>query len=352
MSQNIRAAGASASAHGSSSKVAGSGRARTSDSCLRLKPSIELPSKVMPSARAPSSSAGLMAKLFSVPSTSVNQRRTRRMPRSSTVRNTYSWRRSMAANDGSDPPPLRHSGPGHSQCVHIREKGGKRVFPYRSTRQPFSPLNEGNSANGDQGRVHLDRRHRADGQAAVEDQDPPEEGRDRRPADLGLRRLLHQPGARLRVGLRAEARLLLSRPDPRRRQHPGHDRGAAHRHDAAPDQHPGPDGGPRREVREAGAAVRSRAGVHPVPRQPPARLPRERLPRPAGSVLLRRRRRRDLRSADGRGAHERLPRGRPRALRHQRRGHARPVGVPDRPGEHDGRRRPHVDGPLAALPHR
>ena len=46
------------------------------------------PSNVMPSSRAVSSSAGVMAKLFSVPRTSVNQRRTNRTPRSSTVRRT------------------------------------------------------------------------------------------------------------------------------------------------------------------------------------------------------------------------------------------------------------------------
>ena len=41
MSQNIRAAGASGSAQGSSSKLLGSGMASTSLSCTRLKPSIE-----------------------------------------------------------------------------------------------------------------------------------------------------------------------------------------------------------------------------------------------------------------------------------------------------------------------
>ena len=49
---------------------------------------------------------------------------------------------------------------------------------------------------------------------------------------------------------------------------------------------------------------------------------------------------------------ERLHRGRPRHLRHQRRGHARPVGVPDRPARPPRGRRPAVDRPVAALPHR
>ena len=47
-----------------------------------------------------------------------------------------------------------------------------------------------------------------------------------------------------------------------------------------------------------------------------------------------------------------LPRRRARHLRHQRRGHARPVGVPGRPARPAGGRRPAVGGALAALPHR
>jgi hypothetical protein len=48
-------------------------------SLARAKPSIAEPSKPMPSANAPSSSAGAMATDFSVPSTSVNQSRTKRI---------------------------------------------------------------------------------------------------------------------------------------------------------------------------------------------------------------------------------------------------------------------------------
>ena len=88
MSQNIRAEVPSESAHGSSSKLFGSGRASTSLSCTRLKPSMAEPSKCMPSSKAPSSSAGEMAKDLSWPSTSVNQSRISRTPRSSTVRST------------------------------------------------------------------------------------------------------------------------------------------------------------------------------------------------------------------------------------------------------------------------
>ena len=64
------------------------GTASTSDSWTREKPSIDEPSNVMPSSSAFSSSAGLIAKLFRLPSTSVNHRRTSRTPRSSTVRRT------------------------------------------------------------------------------------------------------------------------------------------------------------------------------------------------------------------------------------------------------------------------
>ena len=88
MSQKIRASGALGSPHGSSSNVSGSGIASTSDSCTRENPSIDEPSNDIPSLSALSSSAGEMARLFSVPSTSVNQSLTRRTPRSSTLRST------------------------------------------------------------------------------------------------------------------------------------------------------------------------------------------------------------------------------------------------------------------------
>ena len=88
MSQNMRAVGSVASAQGSSSNVAGSGRASTSASLTRLNPSIADPSNSTPSLKASSSSAGEMATDLSCPSTSVNQSRTRRTPRSSDVRST------------------------------------------------------------------------------------------------------------------------------------------------------------------------------------------------------------------------------------------------------------------------
>ena len=48
-----------------------------SDSSRRVKPSIEEPSKPMPSSNAPSSSVSVTANDFSMPSTSVNQKRTK-----------------------------------------------------------------------------------------------------------------------------------------------------------------------------------------------------------------------------------------------------------------------------------
>ena len=89
MSQKIRATGAS-DLHGMIWKVDGSGMATMSDSWMRLKPSIDEPSKPMPSANAPSSSCEVMVNDFRKPRTSVNHSRTKRMPRSSTVRRTYS----------------------------------------------------------------------------------------------------------------------------------------------------------------------------------------------------------------------------------------------------------------------
>src|SRR3954453_17307183 len=56
-----------------------------------------LPSNPMPSEKAPSSSAGATATDFSVPRTSVNHSRTKRMSRSSMVRSTNSCCLSMAA---------------------------------------------------------------------------------------------------------------------------------------------------------------------------------------------------------------------------------------------------------------
>ena len=94
MSQNTRATGEASPSrpirNGRIWKVFGSGLASTSLSCTRLKPSIAEPSKVIPSSRAFSSSAGVMLKDFGMPSTSVNHSWMKRTPRSSTVRSTYS----------------------------------------------------------------------------------------------------------------------------------------------------------------------------------------------------------------------------------------------------------------------
>ena len=59
-------------------KVDGSGIAIMSDSSIGLKPVIEEPSKPIPPSNASSSSDELIEKLFSWPSTSVNQRRMKR----------------------------------------------------------------------------------------------------------------------------------------------------------------------------------------------------------------------------------------------------------------------------------
>ena len=88
MSQKTRATDESSSCQGSSWKVLGSGRAKTSDSWTRLNPSMAEPSKVIPSSRASASSVEVMLNPLGVPRTSVNHSWTKRMLRSSTVRST------------------------------------------------------------------------------------------------------------------------------------------------------------------------------------------------------------------------------------------------------------------------
>ena len=246
---------------------------------------------------------------------------------------------------GRDPPAVLSV----SHTVHIwattRQRAPSKLPPKPGPRprNPMTYLAEYIWIDGTEPTAKLRSKTKVlDGQARVQA---------RRPAHLGLRRLEHQPGPRQQLGLCAAAGVRLPRPDPRRRQHPRAVRGAAHRHEPARHQHPGPAAAGGREVRRAGVAVRHRAGVHVLRRQPSARLPRGRLPRSPGRLLLRRRRRRDLRSPRRREAPRELPQGRPRDLGHQRRGHARPVGVPSRPGRAARRVRSAVGGPLAALPH-
>src|SRR5918996_4153412 len=85
MSQNIRAVRFSTSGRqGMIRREVGSGIAIMSDSSIGLKPVIDEPSKPMPPSKASSSSSAWIEKLFSWPRMSVNQRRTKRMSRSST----------------------------------------------------------------------------------------------------------------------------------------------------------------------------------------------------------------------------------------------------------------------------
>ena len=174
----------------------------------------------------------------------------------------------------------------------------------------------------------------------------------RGPAHLGLRRLEHQSGAREGFRLRAQAGLLLPRSHPGRSQRAGAVRGAADRLQPAPDEHPVGARRGGRQVRRAGAAVRDRTGVHPVQGQPAARFPgADRVPGAPGSLLLRGGIRRHLRSAPGRGAPGRLPGRRPFDIGdHQRRGHARSVGVPGRSAGAGRGFGSAVGGPLAAAP--
>ena len=70
--------------HGSTLNVVASGIAIMSDSSIALKPVIEEPSKPIPPSKASSSCSLEIENDFSCPRTSVNHRRTNRMPCSST----------------------------------------------------------------------------------------------------------------------------------------------------------------------------------------------------------------------------------------------------------------------------
>ena len=90
MSQNMRATRCCCGRQGSTTKVAGSGRAIMSDSSMRAKPSIEEPSKLMPRSSAASSSPTVIANDFSEPRMSVNQSRMNLTSASRAVAMTYS----------------------------------------------------------------------------------------------------------------------------------------------------------------------------------------------------------------------------------------------------------------------
>ena len=91
MSQNMRATAlCSSGRHGRIWKVSGSGFATISLSSIRAKPSIDEPSKPIPSSNAPSSSSTEIAKLFRTPRISVNHRRMNRTSFSFAILRTYS----------------------------------------------------------------------------------------------------------------------------------------------------------------------------------------------------------------------------------------------------------------------
>ena len=131
-----------------------------------------------------------------------------------------------------------------------------------------------------------------------------------------------------------------------------HVRGDARRRQAAPDQHPRRAVRTAQEVQEARADVRHRAGVHAAQGTAPARLPAGGYPAPQGGYYC--------------GVGDDEIHGRDIVedhldacldaglvdLGHQRRGHARTVGVPGRPARPARGRRPALGRPLAALPHR
>ena len=115
----MRATPCSSGRHGSTANVVGSGIAIMSDSSIALKPVIEEPSKPIPPSNASSSSAALIENDFSWPRMSVNQKRMKRMSRSSHER-------------------LDVVGGGWASVGHARDaswsRGGRRRWP--GDRQP------------------------------------------------------------------------------------------------------------------------------------------------------------------------------------------------------------------------
>ncbi len=79
----MRATPCSSGRQGSTANVVGSGMAIMSDSSIALKPVIEEPSKPMPPSKASSSSSLPIENDLSWPRMSVNQKRMKRMSRSS-----------------------------------------------------------------------------------------------------------------------------------------------------------------------------------------------------------------------------------------------------------------------------
>src|SRR3954451_7184195 len=140
----MRATLASPSRVGISRNVVGSGIATMSDSSIALKPVIDEPSKPMPSSRAPSSSDGVIAKLFRWPSMSVNQKRTYSTP-SFSVCSSTSFRAS-----GSDVSRSLLSiidmrsrsfsrGPPSSQRRRHRSAGEQRAGQVHPLESPLDP---------------------------------------------------------------------------------------------------------------------------------------------------------------------------------------------------------------------
>ena len=131
-----------------------------------------------------------------------------------------------------------------------------------------------------QGRIHLDRRHRADGHAALEDQDR----RRRRPSSPSGASTARAPTRPPATQSDCVLQPVFSCPDPIR----GGDNMLVlcevlhHRHDPAPHQHPCrvlPRSPASSRTR---SRVRHRAGVHVLQGRPSARLPPTGFPAPQG----------------------------------------------------------------------
>jgi hypothetical protein len=191
--------------------------------------------------------------------------------------------------------------PGRGGPVTERSYKGKRPRnrpPKGCDRQPGSARLPGRRAQERQWRSRLSTSGstvRSRPRVCVEDEDPRRQGRACRLADLGLRRVEHEPGAGQGVRLRAPSRRVY--PDPLRGE-PNvlvMSEVLLPNMTPHPDQHAGRAPTRRREVRSSRAVVRYRAGVHVLQRAVARTDFPKRVPRAAGLLLLRRRRRRGVR---------------------------------------------------------
>src|SRR5581483_11856087 len=120
--------------------VSGSGIATMSDSSIALNPVIDEPSKPIPSSRAPSSSSGVITKLFRCPSRSVNHRSIDSTP--SSLQRATTFRRASSLDVArffdstcamSRSSRKKSKSPERGKAPHSRQRRHRTRSAYRSS---------------------------------------------------------------------------------------------------------------------------------------------------------------------------------------------------------------------------